>query len=109
MEIFLQENGMPEGCNPPAGCFECPYPDCILPSNKIYTGEINTERPRKKKWELQQDLELLLKGNMPEKYRERIEQTNIGGGGISLCWEGDEINATAEDSDTLQTGGAMED
>ncbi|BEU87834.1 hypothetical protein TAMA11512_12980 [Selenomonas sp. TAMA-11512] len=35
-------------------------------------------------------LALLLKGNFPDKYKERQEVETVGGGGSSITWEGDD-------------------
>ena len=56
-------------------------------------------------------LEKLLAANLPEKYKERVEQTVAGDGAAEFCWEGDETDGDEghgeEDHDSLPAGKAL--
>ncbi|MGP1470935.1 MAG: hypothetical protein ACTTJE_04990 [Schwartzia sp. (in: firmicutes)] len=57
-------------------------------------------------------LEKLLAANLPEKYKERIEETVVGDGAAEFGWEGEERDGDEgrgeEDHDSLPAGKAME-
>lgn len=56
-------------------------------------------------------LEKLLAANLPEKYKERVEQTVVGDGAAEFCWEGDETDGDEgrgeEDHNSLPAGKAL--
>lgn len=60
-------------------------------------------------------LALLLKGNFPDKYKDRIEQETVGDGSSMVTWEGgepdagedDETGGPEADSDTVPAGEAL--
>lgn len=56
-------------------------------------------------------LEKLLAANLPEKYKERVEQTVVGDGAAEFCWEGEEMDGDEgrgeEDHNSLPAGKAL--
>ena len=56
-------------------------------------------------------LEKLLAANLPEKYKERVEQTVVGDGAAEFCWEGEETDGDEgrgeEDHNSLPAGKAL--
>lgn len=56
-------------------------------------------------------LEKLLAANLPEKYKERVEQTVVGDGAVEFCWEGEETDGDEgrgeEDHNSLSAGKAL--
>lgn len=54
-------------------------------------------------------LTLLMKGNMPDKYKDRVETENVGESSASISWEGDDDDGTEKDRDTVPAGETLED